>query len=233
MLIIVVIVFFYAMKFCKFQITQGDVKMQNHRSVKIVSVFVAALFVLIACKPAASLTEPAPPKSGREPVACTQMTVEGALSAGQWDCSQGEHTLTISNLPPGITPYSYLLDEVSLREQKKSENIAEIISIVADIRFFADDDKEKTNFVTRFEKPVQLWIGYNQQDIDAVHALNRKVSDLIPIQIVLNKPGAENIWKTFPEGSVDVSQVKEDVFGGVTITFSTWGDPPAGWGLPK
>jgi hypothetical protein len=195
--------------------------MKKYRFWKMMVAVLALLLALIACD--FGTPTPNPQKNAR--VACTQATVKGVTSAGAWDCSQGTHSLTISNLPADVTPYYVAFDDAALRTQNKEKSIEAIISIVADIRFL----NANSEVVTTFKDPVQLWMGYDAADIAELRKSDRSVTQLIPIVIM---PDKDNIWKTFPAESVDFSKIQDASNPGVTITFNTWGDPPAGWGVP-
>jgi hypothetical protein len=204
--------------------------LKNKRIVIILLIILIALLLLVirfkppSTNPADATTPPVAGVAAQTP--CSQTASQSSAAAQAWDCSRDGRTVRITGLPDGVTPYTFTFDDASLRKQKTDDSIASIVSIVADIRFLDSNSK----IVPTFKEQVKLWMSFNAADLAELPAGKKPSELLIPIQI---KPDKENIWRPFPRDSVDYSQMDNATEGGVTITFTTWGDPPTGWGLHR
>jgi hypothetical protein len=203
---------------------------------KIFSIFLLAVFVLMACTAPPAPTTPVPGTSTRptldpKAVTCGQpANVKQVAGAAQWNCPQADgRTLVIANVPDGVTPYNYAFDEGALLKQQTDYSIAAPISVVADIRFFRQVNGV-AEMVYTFDTPVEITMTFTEADSRKLADYNSKngtaykLSDLIPIDIV---PDKYNTWKRFPDGTV------QKIENGVVLTIFQWGDPPTGWGIAK
>ncbi len=161
---------------------------------------------------------------GGEPVRGTDITGDDQSQLRRWDCSRAGRQIVLSDVPAGLTPYSYPFNEEELRRQPL-EGFEQLISIVADIRLLDRNSKE----VQDLESPVRLWMSYNAQDILALQRNRSTIDNLVPVKIVPGRTG----WRRFSEDAIEYGNIKCGELGGVFITIKSWGDPPTGWGIPK
>ncbi len=189
-------------------------------STYVLLVIVIVLIYLLFRRPGS-----APSSSGiTKPTKGTDITSDANSPLKKWDCSIANRQIVLSDVPSRLTPYLYPFDEAALRKQPL-EGFDALISIAVDIRLLDQDSKE----VTKLDSPVKFWMSYNAEDLLAVQKLGRTVDDLMPVKIV---PGTTG-WRPFAKGAVDYENINCGALGGVTITVSSWGDPPTGWGSPK
>jgi hypothetical protein len=184
--------------------------MEKKKLVRIVSMLMVIVFLLSACGP----TPSAPDASLAPPSRCAE------VAPGSWDCSQDGRKVIVSDLPTDVTPYFYAFDKDALMALPKDDKISRIVSVVADIRFYKNEDKNLRTPIPTFEKGITIIMGISPKDRDLVGS--EGLPKLFPIQTTTKV----DHWKLFPVGSYTMNR---DTFE-VEIKTTNWGDPPIGWG---
>ena len=140
---------------------------------------------------------------------------------GNYKCDgRSNHQISLSNVPPGVTPYLLPItdeEEQRLRDAEK-EGTSCIISIVGDLAFY----DEKNNLVTKFDPPISISYQFlKEEDGNNFEKCKGDFPDTIayvPVAFYDNK-----VWRPIGEFN------KADD-GTVSFEFATWGDQQGGFG---
>ncbi len=161
-------------------------------------------------------------------------------------CPYGEagHTLTVANVPDGVTAYFSPIstgDQEQLKTLDK-EGFTCLNSISGNLTFYNDKTQE---WVTSFDEPVTITVDYTYADLQAVKDCGSKLEDkdlwqdLVPIFLYMPvEDESVNIWKPFSDYTVtplefDPRSTPDMKAGTIEIRFKFWGDDPKGFGSPK
>jgi hypothetical protein len=170
---------------------------------------------------------------------------------GGLNCLSGEkngHTLSLSNVPTGVTPYFVPISAKDVEGLKRlpKEGFTCLDSIRGNLVFYDDNTKK---LVTTFDTPVVLQINFTNGDLAKVHDCKPELKDdelwknLVPVYLFM--PGVApsvNIWKPFQSYKIELSNPDINYgpsgdpnaeIGTITIEFMFWGDDPKGFGSPK